>query len=85
VRRAGQDGTSDGRIIMTKAKTELSPAAKTGVGIAGLVQAVFAFLAFWDLAHRDAKTVRGPKPVWIPVIAINWIGPASYFLFGIRR
>ena len=70
---------------MTKSKTELSPAAKTGLGLAGLVQVAFAFLAFWDLTHRDARDVRGPKPVWIPVILVNWIGPASYFLFGIRR
>ena len=70
---------------MTKLKTQLSPVARTGLGVAGIVQAAFAFLAFWDLAHRDAGSVRAPKPVWIPVILVNWIGPASYFLFGIRR
>jgi len=66
-------------------KKELPPAAKFGLGILGFVQAVFAFLAFWDLAHRQSGEVRGAKPVWIPVILVNWIGPASYFLFGIRR
>lgn len=70
---------------MTTTKTELTPAAKAGLGVLGLVQVAFAFLAFWDLAHRDQDEVRGPKPVWIPVILVNWIGPASYFLFGIRR
>lgn len=70
---------------MTKAKTDLSPAVKAGLGLAGIVQVAFAFLAFWDLAHRDARDVRGPKPVWIPVILINWIGPASYFLCGIKH
>ena len=49
------------------------------------MQAAFAFLAFWDLWHRDAREVQWSKPVWIPVIAINWIGPAAYFLFGIKR
>jgi hypothetical protein len=29
--------------------------------------------------------VRGPKVAWVPAILVNWIGPASYFLFGIRR
>ncbi|HET8927553.1 MAG TPA: PLDc N-terminal domain-containing protein [Microbacterium sp.] len=67
-------------------KTELkSPAAKVALGIVGIVQVAFAFLAFWDLGHRDSAEVRGPKPVWIPVILVNWIGPAAYFLFGIRR
>ncbi|WP_127474422.1 PLDc N-terminal domain-containing protein [Microbacterium sulfonylureivorans] len=70
---------------MTKPKKELSPGQQAVFGVLGLVQAAFAFLAFWDLAHRDADEVRGPKPAWIPAILVNWIGPASYFLFGIKR
>lgn len=70
---------------MTTMKRELTPGAKAGLGVLGLLQAALAFLAFWDLAHRRAEEVRGPKPVWIPAILVNWIGPASYFLFGIRR
>ena len=66
-------------------KTEMTRAAKAGLGVVGIVQVVFAFLAFWDLAHRNADEVRGPKAAWIPAILVNWIGPASYFLFGIRR
>lgn len=59
--------------------------ARVGLAIVGVVQVVFAFLAFWDLALRNKKDVVGPKPVWIPVILVNWIGPATYFLFGIRH
>ena len=70
---------------MTGTSKVNSPAARGVLGIVGLVQLAFAFLAFWDLAHRDAGEVKGPKPAWIPVILVNWIGPASYFLFGIRR
>ena len=70
---------------MTASKKELSPGGRAALGVVGLVQVGFAFLAFWDLAHREADEVRGPKPVWIPAILVNWIGPASYFLFGIRR
>ena len=66
-------------------KRELAPAAKAGLGVLGLVQVAFAFLAFWDLSHREADEVRGPKAAWVPAILVNWIGPASYFLFGIRR
>lgn len=62
-----------------------SPAARAGIGVAAVVQVAFAVLAFWDLAHRSEKEVHGPKPAWIPVILVNWIGPAVYFLFGIRR
>jgi hypothetical protein len=70
---------------MTKSRQEMAPIGRAVLGLVGLVQVVFAFLAFWDLAHRDASEVRGPTPAWIPAILVNWIGPASYFLFGIRR
>lgn len=64
---------------------EVAAPTRVMLGVVGIVQAVFAFLAFWDLTHRDADEVRGPKPAWIPVILVNWIGPAAYFLFGIKR
>lgn len=70
---------------MTGVTKQLSPGGRAALGVVGLVQAAFAFLAFWDLAHRDEDEVRGPKPLWIPAILVNWVGPASYFLFGIRR
>lgn len=70
---------------MSVSKKEIPPSGKAALGLLGIVQVAFAFLAFWDLAHRDPSEVRGPKPAWIPAILVNWIGPASYFLFGIRR
>lgn len=73
--------------VAQAAKTAVAaaPAARAALGLLGIVQAAFAFLAFWDLAHRDSRQVTGPKPIWIPVILVNWIGPAAYFLFGIKR
>ncbi|GAA1470284.1 PLD nuclease N-terminal domain-containing protein [Microbacterium thalassium] len=50
-----------------------------------ILQFAYMFLAFWDLYNRPAEDVKGPKPAWIPVILINWVGPTSYFMFGIRR
>lgn len=70
---------------MNTSKKDLPAPARLGLGLLGIIQAAFAFLAFWDLAHRKSEEVTGVKPVWIPVILINWIGPAAYFLFGIRR
>ncbi len=58
---------------------------RIGMGIAAVLQVAFAFLAFWDLAHRPADEVTGRKGAWVPVILVNWVGPAAYFLFGIRR
>lgn len=74
-----------GRRTMTQSKKRLTSGQQVMAGVLGIGQVAFAFLAFWDLAHRDPEAVRGPKPAWIPAILVNWIGPASYFLFGIRR
>ena len=65
---------------------ELHLVGARAVALALVPEAVaFAFLAFWDLAHRDHRDVVGSKPMWVPVILVNWIGPAAYFLVGIRR
>ncbi|MGO2745037.1 PLD nuclease N-terminal domain-containing protein [Microbacterium sp.] len=65
--------------------SEVSPAGKATLGVLGVVQLAIAAMAFWDLARRDTAELRGPKPAWIPVILVNWIGPAVYFVFGVRR
>jgi drug/metabolite transporter (DMT)-like permease len=70
---------------MTGSKKQLDAGQQFAVGVVGIVQAAFAFLAFWDLWHRDAREVKWSKPAWIPIILVNWIGPAAYFLFGIKR
>lgn len=75
---------SQGVKVLAEVKA-VSAGAKVGLAVVGVVQVAFAFLAFWDLALRNKKEVLGPKPVWIPVILVNWIGPAAYFLFGIRH
>ncbi|GAA4156631.1 hypothetical protein GCM10022286_07150 [Gryllotalpicola daejeonensis] len=65
--------------------SELSTPAKAGVVALGVAQVGLAVLAFTDLAGRPADEVRGPKPAWIPVILVNWFGPAAYFVFGRKR
>ena len=62
---------------MTASKKELSPGGRAALGVVGLVQVVFAFLAFWEHAQREAHEVMGPNPVWIPAMLVNRIGPAS--------
>ncbi|MFE1644768.1 PLDc N-terminal domain-containing protein [Microbacterium sp. P01] len=68
-----------------KAVKAVGPVARIWLFLVGTLQLAFAFLAFWDLAHRPARDIRGPKPVWIPVILVNWIGPLAYFAFGHKR
>ena len=70
---------------MTSSKKAVSVPGRVGLTVLGVIQTAFAFLAFWDLWHRDAREVKWSKPAWIPIIAVNWIGPAAYFLYGIKR
>ncbi len=65
--------------------SQVGPVGKATLAVIGVVQVAFAALAFWDLAHREADELRGPKPAWIPVILVNWVGPAAYFTFGVKR
>lgn len=64
---------------MTHSEKDVKPARRVVMGILGIAQGALAFLAYWDLAHRPARQVRGPKPMWIPVILVNWFGPLAYF------
>lgn len=73
------------KTLKSAAKKPTPSAPNPLIALLAIASAAFAFLAFWDLALRQKDDVVGPKPVWIPVILVQWIGPASYFLFGIRR
>ena len=46
-----------------RGQAPISVPGRIGLVIVGTVQVVFAFLAFWDLAHRSADEVRGPRCV----------------------
>ena len=65
--------------------SDLSPAQQTAVVTAGCVQVALATAAWIDLARRPRELVRGPKPVWAVAIAVNVVGPISYFAVGRRR
>lgn len=47
-----------------------------------VVQFALAGYAWTDLARRPRSLVRGPKPAWAAVIAINFVGPIIYLRFG---
>lgn len=65
--------------------SDLPAPTQAGVTLLGIAQLAFTGLAFYDLARRPKEAIRGPKQVWIPVILVNWIGPATYFLAGRKR
>jgi hypothetical protein len=64
---------------------ELTDGEKTAILVAASLQISLAATAWIDLARRPATQVRGPKPLWAVAIAVNFVGPISYFAVGRRR
>jgi hypothetical protein len=56
-------------LVLTAAAAELS------LKIAALI----------DIKRRPAELIRGPKNLWRAAMAVNLLGPLSYFAFGRRR
>lgn len=63
---------------------DLSPTQRRVIIAAGVVQVALAAAAWTDLARRPASRVRGPKAAWAAAIAVNFVGPISYFAWGRR-
>jgi hypothetical protein len=64
---------------------DLGPTERMLVGAGITTQLALAATAWIDLARRPDERVRGCKSFWAVAIAVNFIGPASYFLIGRRR
>jgi hypothetical protein len=63
---------------------DLPPQRKAAIVAAAAVQFGLAGAAWADLARRPASGVRGPKWRWALLIAVNYAGPAAYFVWGRR-
>ena len=65
--------------------SDLSSRRQKGMIIGGIIQLALAATAWTDLARRQADEVNGPKGLWAVLIAVNFVGPLSYFVFGRAR
>lgn len=77
-------GRGDDGFMEKKRWSDLTDNQKTALLVAASVQLSLAATAWMDLARRPAEQVRGPKPVWAAAIAVNFVGPITYFLAGRR-
>jgi hypothetical protein len=68
-----------------KSWAELPPVAKFGTITAAGVQLSLLFAAQRDISRRPAEQIRGSKALWRVATLVNFIGPTSYFTFGVRR
>ncbi|MET1043516.1 MAG: PLD nuclease N-terminal domain-containing protein [Microbacteriaceae bacterium] len=64
---------------------EMSSSQQTGVLVTGSIQLALAATAWIDLAKRPSDQVNGPKALWAAIIAINFVGPIAWFIWGRRR
>ena len=68
-----------------KAWKDLSPMAKFGTISAAIVQLSLLVAAQTDITRRPAAEIRGSKAMWRVATLINFVGPGSYFTFGVKR
>lgn len=64
---------------------DMTTGQRAAAVVAGAVQIALAVSAWVDLAKRPAEQVKGPKGLWAVAIAVNFVGPISYFVAGRRR
>lgn len=71
---------------MAKRKwAEMSPVQRAVIIALGSVQLSLAATAWADLAKRRREEVNGSKGKWAAIIAVNFVGPLSYFRWGRRK
>jgi hypothetical protein len=52
---------------------------------AAVAEASLKIVALIDIQRRPASQIRGPKVLWRAAMAVNLLGPLSYFVFGRKR
>ena len=73
------------RLMAQKKKwSDLTSGQQRAICIAGAAEAVITAAALWDLAHRPADKVRGPKVAWVLASFVQPVGPLAYFAKGRR-
>lgn len=64
---------------------DLSPSQRVLLASAAAAELTLKVAALIDIQRRPAGEIRGPKALWRAAMAVNLIGPVSYFAFGRRR
>lgn len=64
---------------------DLSPSQRVLLVSAAAAELTLKVAALIDIRRRPAGQIRGPKALWRAAMAVNLIGPVSYFAFGRRR
>lgn len=68
-----------------RAWRDLTPTQKAVVVAGATTQFALLGAALCDLARRPAAQVRGPKPMWVGLSFVNFLGPIAYFALGRKK
>lgn len=52
---------------------------------AAAAEVTLKVVALIDIQRRPASEIRGPKALWRAAMAVNLLGPVSYFVVGRKR
>jgi len=64
---------------------ELPPRDRRAIVLLGAVQGALLAAALRDVIRRPPGELTAPKPVWMAVCFVNFLGPIAYFAIGRRR
>ena len=67
--------------------SDLSEGTRRLIIVTAVAESILKGAALVDIKRRPADQIRGPKWLWVPVVAVvNSLGivPISYFVFGRR-
>jgi hypothetical protein len=65
--------------------SDLSDRQRVLIVTAAAAEISMKIAALVDIKRRPAEEIRGPKALWRAAMAVNLLGPLSYFAFGRRR
>lgn len=65
-----------------KSWNEFTSCQRTAIVLLAVTQLGLLAAALWDVAHRKAEEVRGPRAMWAALSFIDFIGPIAYFTIG---
>ena len=71
---------------MTRQKwSDLSDRQRVLIVAGAAAELSLKIVALVDIQRRPAEQIRGPKALWRAAMAVNLLGPLSYFAVGRRR
>jgi hypothetical protein len=65
--------------------SELSDRQRALLLAAAAAELSLKIAALIDIKRRPADLIRGPKTLWRAAMAVNLLGPMSYFTIGRKR